>query len=72
MKYEDMNKAQKLAVNRKCRKCKYSWTTGGTKAEPLCLYVLETEHQRGCDTDNCDKFVKRSGKRSYIGKERLW
>lgn len=72
MRYEEMEAAQKKAVNKQCRKCKYSWCVGGKVAEPICVYFLETDKRRNCSTENCEKFERKTKKRTHIGKDYLW
>ena len=59
-----INRGPYLCNNEKCRTCGHLVVIS-TRSTMLCNYILDTGHSRGCDVENCDKYIPTREKRTF-------
>lgn len=64
-KENGLAKTDDKKTNTRCSECDYSTHNSGTW---MCNYLLVEKKMRGCEAENCDKFVN-TGKKRYVGED---
>lgn len=58
-----------IPARKTCKGCKYlrsAANAGGEGGEQICHYLIDTDEQRGCPADQCDKYTPKPIRRKTV------